>query len=100
MIFYKLPTAAFNDINKKNNIKLTTLIFHQATAHPTEETPTQQSIEDALKSAGDSISKAFQDAKPKFDELLAKGQEFFDSVGKKISEEAGKIIPKSDEKAA
>ncbi|OXU17868.1 hypothetical protein TSAR_000442 [Trichomalopsis sarcophagae] len=72
----------------------------QANSAPVQETTTANSIEDALKTAGDSLSKAFNDAKPKLDELLAKGQEFFDSVGKKISEEASKIIPKNEEKAS
>ncbi|CAB0038740.1 unnamed protein product [Trichogramma brassicae] len=68
----------------------------QAYAAPApQEVTTPNSIEEALKTAGDSISKAFNDAKPKFDEILSKGSEFFDSVGKKISEEASKIIPKS-----
>lgn len=53
-----------------------------------------------MKNAGDNIKKAFEDAKPKLEELLSKGQEFFENVGKKVSEEAGKMIPKSDEKPA
>ncbi|MGJ2371676.1 hypothetical protein ACR8ET_22485 [Salmonella enterica subsp. enterica serovar Paratyphi A] len=70
----------------------------QASAAP-QEASTPNSIEEALKTAGDSISKAFSDAKPKLDELLAKGQEFFDNVGKKITEEVGQMIPKNDNKA-
>lgn len=72
----------------------------QATSAPAEETTPANALEEALKSAGDSISKAFSDAKPKLDELLAQSQQFFDTVGKKISEEAAKIIPKTDEKPA
>lgn len=70
----------------------------QASSAPAEETTQPNAFEEALKSAGDSISKAFSDAKPKFDEILAQSQQFLDSVGKKISEEAAKIIPKTEEK--
>lgn len=62
-----------------------------------EEEKEKVDIQAELKKAGEQITKAFNDAKPQFEDLLAKGQEFFDSVGKKITEEAGKIIPKNEE---
>ncbi|XP_058790338.1 uncharacterized protein LOC131663751 [Phymastichus coffea] len=69
----------------------------QVSAAPQNDESQEPNFQDELKKAGDKISQAFNDAKPKLEELLAKGQEFLDNFGKKISEEAGKIIPKSDE---
>lgn len=61
-----------------------------------EESTTAASLDSAFKTAGETLTKAYNDAKPKLDELLAKGQELFG----KFTEEAGKIIPKTDEKPA